>query len=54
MAKEKKPYNVKANTSKNTTRRKRVDETKKKLESTTRIRIDKERLNDIDSLDTSF
>ena len=54
MAKEKKPYNVKTNSKKNTTRRKRVDETKKKLESTTRIRIDKERLNDIDSLDTSF
>ena len=54
MAKEKKPYNVKTNSKKNTTRRKRVDETKKQLESTTRIRIDKERLNDIDSLDTSF
>lgn len=54
MAREKKPYNVKTNTTKTKTRKKRVDDTKKRLEETTRIRIDKERLNDVDSLDTSF
>ena len=43
MAKSSKPYND------NKTRK-----SKKELEQTTRIRIDKDRLNDYDSLDTSF
>ena len=41
-----------ANT-KNTTKRRKTP-TKKKLEETTRIRIDKDRIEDFDSLDTSF
>lgn len=38
---------------KNTTKRRKTP-TKKKLEETTRIRIDKDRIEDFDSLDTSF
>ena len=55
MAKNK-PYNISSKTpKKGTTKKKRVsNKIKETIENTTKIRIDKERLNDTSSLDTSF
>ena len=49
----KKPYNLSSKPSSRKTPR-RTTRTKEKLENTTRIRVDKERLDDTSSLDTSF
>ena len=52
----KKPYNMsnKPEVKKTPRRRNTPKKIKETLENTTRIRIDKERLNDVESLDTSF
>lgn len=55
MAKSK-PYNISNKAPKRTTSRKKTvsNKIKETLENTTKIRIDKDRLNDTSSLDTSF
>lgn len=50
-----KPYNISSKTTtKKVTRRRTTPKKQENLETTTRIRIDNDRLNDVDSLDTSF
>ena len=53
-AQKKNNYSKPKTTTKKSSTKTTKKEPKKKLETTTRIRIDNERLNDIDSLDTSF